>query len=61
MHAFNSDSDAFLLRVGYLDDHRVRAREEAERPGAAVCDHCIPGADRVEESFWPNAALLRFC
>ena len=41
MHAFNSDSDAFLLRVGYLDDHRVRARE-AERPGAAVCDHCIP-------------------
>ena len=41
MHAFHSDSDPFLLRVGYLDDHRVGAREEAERPGAAVCDHRI--------------------
>ena len=39
MHAFKSDSDPFLLRVGYLDDHR--AREEAERPGAVVSDHRI--------------------
>ena len=39
MHAFHSDSDPFLLCVGYLNDHRVRAREEAERSGAAVCDH----------------------